>query len=167
MGNLPSSVASAPASVRQAARRPVDPDLDLVEGVVAQLDLVVDGGARKRINEGLSDFRRMYLGTYTAGSRVSVFELYDCMQAVSDGFMQLQYDCGWGADARQTITRARTLAVTRMQACVDEAAERTGMVNPRAFVSDTAAHTRYMEQVRSWPPSADGPAAGDVTPGGA
>ena len=153
-------------AARRACRAPVDPDMELVDTVITGLDPVNDTGARKRVREGLADFRRMYLGTFVAESKVSVFELYDCMQAVSDAFLKLQYDCDWGADSRRTVAWARNLAITRMQACMDECTRRTGMVDPRPFASDAAAHTRYMELVRAWPANADsrvgGPTGGQT-----
>ena len=147
-GSLP---AKAGAALRGAAHSPVEPDIELVEGVIDQLELVDDTGARKRVRNGLSDFRRMYLGTFVAHSRVSVFELYDCMRAVSVAFERLQYDCGWGSEATVTIAWARNLAVARMQACTDEAVARTGMVDPRPFTSDPSDHDQYMQLIRSWP----------------
>ena len=133
----------------------VESEIELVEGAVGQLNLVSDSGARKRVHTSLSDFRRMYLATFVADSRVSVFELYDCMLAVSKAFMQLQFDCDWSPDTTPTIAHARNLAMKRLQACMDEAVLRTGMVDPRPFAADATQHEQYMELIRSWPSRRD------------
>lgn len=160
MGSTASKVAAGAAAVNSAVRGAtgvaVDPDIELAEGTVAQLALVLDTGARRRVQTGLGDFSKLYQGTFRADSRVSVFDMYDCMSSTSDAFMQLQYDCGWEPDSSEAVTWARNLAISRMQACVDEAVQRTGMVDPRPFTTDAVEHDKYMALMRAWPGSGTG-----------
>ena len=155
MGNTVSGAAAdTTKAVTTAVRSSTapDPDIELVTTTVAQLDPVIDTGAKKRVQQGLADFRAMYLATFVQDSRVSVFELYDCMTSVARAFFQLDYDCDWTPQDAATITHVRNLALGRMQACTDEAIDRTGMVDPRPTVSDPINYEQYMQLTRAWPP---------------
>ena len=143
-----STVAS---TLRGASSREVDPDIEMVLCAVDQAEVVQDTGAKRRIKTGLEDFRRMYLATFVQDSRVSVFELYDCMVSVCRAFQQLQSECAFEVPTADTLTWARNLGGTRMQACIDEAVARTGMVDPRPTAGDPIAMQEYLALVKSWP----------------
>ena len=165
MGNAASSATAVASAVADTATKAVrtatapDPDIELVTTTVDQLNPVIDTGAKKRVQQGLADFRQIYLGTYVDDSRVTVFELYDCIISVGRAFFKLYYDCDWAPEDATTITRVRNLAISRMQACTDEAIARTGMVDPRPTVADPVNYDHYMQLTRAWPPKRTQPSA--------